>query len=70
MSDARWLKSADVRKLLKISTCDLAHLRQEGKIRFVKKGNAYLYSSDDCKELSQSTRENSGGACSIDKQSP
>jgi len=43
----RWLTSVEVRKVLRISTCDLAHLRAQGAIRFAKKGNAYLYSSID-----------------------
>ncbi len=44
-----WLTSTEVRELLKISTCDLAHLREDGKMRFKKKANAYLYFSADCK---------------------
>lgn len=46
-----WLTSAEARKALKMSTCDLAHLRQEGGIRFAKKGNAYLYSRPDVESL-------------------
>ncbi len=38
-----WLTSVEVRKVLKISTCDLAHLREEGNIRAEKRGNAYYY---------------------------
>lgn len=67
MPEDRWLKSAEVRQLLKISACDLAHLRQEGKIRFVKERNAYLYSTTDCQALANTVRdEKSGNACRID----
>ncbi|QDS88686.1 hypothetical protein EC9_28780 [Rosistilla ulvae] len=45
--DQGWLRSAEVRKRLKLTTCALAHLRDSGKIRFKKKGNAYLYRVDD-----------------------
>jgi hypothetical protein len=31
---------------LKLSTCDLAHAREAGKIPFKKSGNAYLYRVD------------------------
>jgi hypothetical protein len=51
MSDV--LKSAEVRKRLKLSTCDLAHLREAGSIGFVKKGNAFLYSKKDCDKIAK-----------------
>jgi hypothetical protein len=38
-----WRRSAEVRKALRLSTCDLAHLREAGKIEAKKVGNAYLY---------------------------
>ena len=46
-----WLRSDDARKVLQVSTCDLAHLRQGGKITFRKAGNAYLYSARDCEKF-------------------
>lgn len=52
MKEREWLNSAEVRKLLKISTCELAHIRESGKISFTKKRNAYLYSAADCDALS------------------
>ena len=52
-----WLRSDDARKKLRVSTCDLAHLRQRGKIAFRKAGNAYLYSARDCKQLARRTDE-------------
>lgn len=42
-NDKSWLTSKEVEKELKISSCDLAHLRQEGKLEFIKKGDSYLY---------------------------
>ena len=39
----RWVRSDEVRKRLKLSTCDLAHMREAGKIEFKKVGNAFLY---------------------------
>lgn len=42
-----WLKSKEVKKKLKISDCDLAHLRQDGLLSFIKQGNAFLYSIND-----------------------
>jgi len=63
-----WLTSAEVRKLLKISTCDLAHLREDSNLRFKKKANAYLYLSADCKRLQKVKYEVSGKVCSIDGQ--
>ncbi len=39
----RWGRSAAARKELKVSTCDLAHMREAGKIEAKKVGNAYLY---------------------------
>ncbi|MBK7633059.1 MAG: helix-turn-helix domain-containing protein [Saprospiraceae bacterium] len=37
------ITSKEAKKLLKVSDCHLAHLRMEGMLPFVKKGNAYLY---------------------------
>ena len=39
----RWVKSVEARKKLRLSTCDLAHLREAGNIESKKVGNAYLY---------------------------
>ena len=39
----RWVRSAEARKVLRLSTCGLAHLREAGKIAAKKVGNAYLY---------------------------
>jgi len=39
-----WLSSKDAKIILKVSDCHLSHLRNEGKLVFMKKGNAFLYS--------------------------
>ena len=38
-----WLTSKETQKLLKISGCELMHLRASGKLKFKKLGNAYYY---------------------------
>jgi len=38
-----WLSSKEIRTHLKISSCDLMHLREKGKLEFKKVGNAYFY---------------------------
>jgi hypothetical protein len=42
----QWVNSTEARKRLKVSTCDLAHLRNAGKIESKKVGNAYYYKVD------------------------
>jgi hypothetical protein len=41
-----WLKSKEVMKALKIRACDVMHLREAGKLKFTKQGNAFLYSAE------------------------
>jgi hypothetical protein len=43
---SEWLKSKEVMKILKIRACDVMHLREEGKLKFTKQGNAFLYSAE------------------------
>lgn len=50
-NDKEVLKSKEVQKVLKIRACDLMHLRTSGKIRFEKKGNAFLYNKSDVDKL-------------------
>lgn len=40
----RWVSSKEAKKILKVSDCHLSHLRNDGKLVFIKKGNAFLYS--------------------------
>jgi len=44
-------KSSEAKKLLKVSDCKLMHLREDGVLRAIKKGNAYLYHQDDVKDI-------------------
>ena len=44
-----WLSSGQTRELLRISSCELMHLRETGKLRSQKQGNAYFYSLQDIK---------------------
>jgi len=41
--EKEYYTSKEAKKILKVSDCKLMHLREEGKIKAVKKGNAYLY---------------------------
>ena len=41
--DSTWHTSKEAQRLLKISGCELMHLRVSGKLKFKKKGNAFLY---------------------------
>ena len=43
LAEEQWMKSDEIRKLLKISTCELAHRREAGELEFKKSGNTYLY---------------------------
>lgn len=48
----RYLTSQEAKKELKVQDCDLAHIRNSGKLQFTRKGNSYLYlkeSIDDYK---------------------
>lgn len=61
--ESQWLTSAEARKFMSISTCDLAHLRDAGKLRFKKKGNAYLYHLVDCRR--HAGESDAGSSCRI-----
>ena len=62
-----WLTSAEVRKSLRISTCDLAHLRKQGKIRAEKRGNAYFYAAKDVESLGCKTSIAGMGFCRLNE---
>jgi len=38
-----WLSSKDIKKHLKLSGCQLMHLRESGELEFKKNGNAFFY---------------------------
>ena len=58
--EREWLRSDEARMVLQVSTCDLAHLRQGGRIALRKAGNAYLYFARDCEHFA--LRKNQGKA--------
>lgn len=64
--ERKWMTSAEVRKILKVSTCDLAHLREEGRIRAEKRGNAYYYAASDVDALRKSGTRTRAGFCMLD----
>ena len=51
-----WLRSAEVCARLRISGCELMHLREGGELRFRKQGNAFLYSEEDVAERDSPSR--------------
>lgn len=40
---SKWLNSTEIRKVLKLSGCELMHLRVSGELVFKKVGNAFYY---------------------------
>ena len=46
-----WLKSREATKELKVSDCDLMHLREAGKLEYKKDKNAFLYSKTSIERL-------------------
>ncbi len=44
--EKKYLSSREAMKTLKVSSCDLMHLRTDGKLKYIKKGNKYLYFKD------------------------
>jgi hypothetical protein len=47
----QFLTSKEAKAELKVQDCDLAHIRNAGKLQFTKKGNAFLYSKESVKKL-------------------
>lgn len=47
----KYLTSKEAKKELKVQDCDLAHIRNSGKLQFTKKGNSYLYLKESIEEL-------------------
>ncbi len=64
--EAPWLTSTEARTLLRVSTCELAHLRKAGKLRFQKRGNAFHYLAEDCRRFAENRPNTSTGSCFID----
>ena len=47
----KWLKSADVKKILKVSSGTLQHMRNNGTIPSRKLGNIFYYTYEDLSRL-------------------
>jgi len=51
----RYLTSKEAKSVLKVQDCDLMHIRTLGKLKFVKKGNAFMYSEKSVAEFKEKT---------------
>ena len=47
----KYMSTKQVKCALKVSGCDVMHLREAGKVKFIKKGNAFLYLRSDVEKL-------------------
>lgn len=52
--DSKWVKSDVARRLLKMTACELAHLREAGRIEFRKVGRSFEYLMDETASGSRS----------------
>ncbi len=46
-----WLTSKEAERALHVDSCELMHLRVEGRLNFQKKGNAFMYAKADVDKL-------------------
>ena len=46
-----WLNSKEACKKLKISSCDLSHIREDGKLQYKQERNAFQYSKKHVQKL-------------------
>lgn len=53
MLKTKFLTSKEAKKTLKVQDCDLAHIRNAGKLKFEKKGNAFMYSKESIDEFNK-----------------
>lgn len=51
MNAKKYLNSKEAKVALKVQDCDLAHIRNAGKLKFEKKGNAFMYSKESLEEF-------------------
>ena len=57
LKQKQWLKSSEVRKLLKISLGTLQNLRINGTLSFTKIGSIIYYSSEDIEALLEDNKK-------------
>ena len=55
-----WYTSTEARRVMKVSTCHLSHMRQDGLLRFQKKGNAFLYLASDVQAHAREKTDHAG----------
>jgi len=55
----RWMKSHEVRLLLKISPCTLQSLKSSGTIPYTKIGGVHFYDYEDIQQVLESGKMNS-----------
>lgn len=48
--------SKEAKKVLKVADCELMHLREEGTIKAVKKGIAFMYDAQIVDNLKKATK--------------
>ena len=53
MDIKKYSSSKETMKKLKISSCKLMHLRINGKLKYIKKGNSFLYTNESINGLKQ-----------------
>jgi hypothetical protein len=53
MKPEKYLSSKEAKAVLKVQDCDLMHIRTSGKLKFVKKGNAFMYSETSINKLKE-----------------
>lgn len=51
MKEEKYFSSKEAKAVLKVQDCDLEHIRTSGKLKFVKKGNAFMYSAKSVDEF-------------------
>ena len=51
VNQKKWLSSKEVQKTANIKGCDLMHFRNQGKLDFEKRGNAYFYSKQSIEKF-------------------
>ncbi|WP_298754859.1 MerR family transcriptional regulator [uncultured Psychroserpens sp.] len=49
--EKKLVSSKEAKKMANLKSCDLMHYRQQGKLDFEKRGNAFFYSEESVKKL-------------------
>lgn len=51
-----YLTSKEAKTELKVQDCDLAHIRNAGKLQFTKRGNAFMYSKESIDQFNKKNK--------------